>query len=317
MMKNPYLAIYIDAAKALGVEHEVRFEELVVRFKKGSVVKDIFSSILPLNDQTASTIASSKKVTNYLLAAAGLPVPEMRIFTDYNLAAKHFKENHQNSKFVVKPNRGFGGKGVTINPKNEEEFKQAFKLSKKSHRDVLVEEFIEGSNYRVLILDNKVLAVAQRISAFILGNGINTIAELIQKHNEKVAKDNKASQIPIDLEVSSTLKDKNLSFNSVPRKGEQIFVRRNSNLSTGGSTIDCTDLIHPDNIQLSITAAKLIGLRFAGVDLIISDISKSYKEIGGKINELNSNPGLRIHYYPSAGKPRPVAIEIIKTLMDK
>lgn len=313
--KNIYLKIYIDAAKKLGIKYRVLEPLKLVEFSHKDKEWRIFQSRTPINTSVAWRITKYKNITSKILKLNNLPVPKQETFSSKDDAVKFFNKKTFKD-LVVKPRHGLGGKGVSIKPKSLQEFKGAIDLAFESDKKVIVEEFIKGVDYRILVLDGKVLAVAKRLPALIVGNGKDTIETLVKEENAKRETDSKKSKILFDEASRNVLIEKGLNNDSVPQKDEVIYLRRNSNLSTGGTTIDRTDLIHPDNAELAIQATQTVGLVLCDVDLIINDISKSYKIQNCAVNELNDNPGLRIHLYPTEGEAREVDTTILEYIKD-
>lgn len=178
--------------------------------------------------------------------------------------------------------------------------------------EVLVEQFIQGENYRLLVLDNRVIAIVHRVPAYVIGDGTSTIQQLIDAKNI-LRSERLLLPIPIDVETISKLQTLRYNLQSVIDKDKKIFLRYNANLTTGGTTEECADITHPYYIDLAIKAVKAIGLKYGGVDLITPDITKPTE---CAINEINYNPGLRLHYKPDAGNIIKVAIPIMEYIRD-
>jgi len=179
----------------------------------------------------------------------------------------------------------------------------------------MAEEFILGENYRFLVLDDKVIGAVRRKAAHVVGNSKNTIRELISiKNEEEKKKKGLMKPIAIDNEVVLKLQRDNLNLESIPEQGQEIILRYNCNLTTGGSTQECMKEVHEDYKKMAIKAVRAVGSKFGGVDIIAEDISKPSKAV---INEINYNPGLRLHYKVNEGEVVKVAIPIMKYLRDK
>ncbi|NMB56516.1 ATP-grasp domain-containing protein [Candidatus Beckwithbacteria bacterium] len=313
---NSHLNFYILAAKKLGISFRIFDAKKLVLFKKGQKKWYIFKARTPLNLESSAFLSNDKYLTNQILRKNDILVPESKIFNKLDEALSYWEKNRH--KVVLKPNDNIGGKGILVSPKNKEEFVWGFKNALKNTRldkRVLVEDFIKGVDYRVLVLGEKVIAAAQRLPPFIIGNGKDSIRTLIRKENKK-RKDTLLKNIKIDNDLKSYLLKYKLSIDSILKRGKKLFLRDNCNLSTGGITIDKTEDIHPDNINIAIKAVKTLGLKLAGVDIITQDISQSMLENGGIINEINSPPGLRIHYCVIEGKVRDVALDIQKYILE-
>ncbi|WP_461248460.1 ATP-binding protein, partial [Treponema sp. R6D11] len=219
---------------------------------------------------------------------------------------------------VVKPFNGNQGKGVHINLINKKDVANAFREASKHSSGVIVEQFIYGSDYRILVVNDEVKAVSKRLPAMVVGDGEHTIAELVDIVNQDPLRgdfhENVLTKIRIDKVEKSVLKKRGITEKYIPQKNETIILRENSNISTGGTAIDCTDIIHPDNAEIAIHAARAIGIDIAGIDMVAEDISKSIRDSSGAVIEVNSAPGIRMHLAPSTGKPRNVAKNIVDAL---
>lgn len=264
----------------------------------------------------AADIAGDKTLTKQLLAGAGIPVPRGGIARTESEAVAVAQEI--GGAVAVKPFDGNQGKGVALDLKSEKDIQTAFRVASNYSDKVIVEEFITGRHYRVLVVGNRVVAASERIPAHVVGDGTHSIAELIEITNQDPLRgedhEKPLTRIKIDPVVLFVLGKKGLSLESVPRRGEVVFLRENANLSTGGSAVDVTDRIHPDNRDLALRAAKIVGLDVAGVDLVTGDISQPLQADRGAVIEVNAAPGLRMHLYPSRGASRPVAEAIVDYL---
>lgn len=213
---------------------------------------------------------------------------------------------------VLKPRFGNQGKGVIVNIKNEIELMNAYKALSESYSDIIIEEFVKGRDYRVCVVEGKVVAVAERIPPYVVGDGASTIKELIGTINMDERRgeghESQLTKIKMDDGLVNCIEKQNVTLNSVPEKGLKISLRENANLSTGGIAVDCTDIICKENIETCIQCAKAIGLDICGIDVCCSDISRP---IDGAIIEVNAAPGIRMHHYPCYGESRNVAGAII------
>lgn len=310
---NVHLAYYLEAADILGIQYEVVNKSLMARFEKDKKHWFIINTATPLTNTTSTTIAKRKKLTNQVLEKAGIPVPKQKSLLSKEDAIQFFNEYN---KIVVKPGQQLGGTGVTLLPQNTREVVKAYKLAyQKSKADdnsrVLGEEFIEGENYRFLVVGDSVAGIVRRKSAYIVGDGESNIKQLILKKNiERRSKYLKP--IDIDDEIKLKLKTSNLDLHSRPGLGKEVILRYTCNLTAGGSTQECSAETHEYYKDLAISAVKAIGAKFGGVDLIIKDITKPSKCC---INEINYNPGLRIHYETDEGERFKVAVPILEYII--
>lgn len=288
----------------------------ILQLGYGKYQKRIEATLTQNASCVAVDIACDKELTKNILKDACLPVPDGGITSDIGEAIEI--ANEIGYPVVVKPADGNQGKGVTVNIISDDEVKEAFDAAQRYSREIIVEKYIQGKDYRVLVVGDNVAAAAQRIPPFIVGDGFSTIAQLVDAENANpkrgVDHERQLTKIVIDDICRSYLKKKNLTTESVLKDGEKLYLRENANLSTGGTARDCTDIIHPLNMELAIRAAKLIGLDVAGVDITAPDISKPITETDGAIIEINAAPGVRMHLYPAEGKPRNVAKAIVDLL---
>lgn len=262
-------------------------------------------------------IACDKSLTNKLLYEGGVPVPRGFLVRSEDEAVEAFRRLDYPS--VVKPYNGNQGKGVTLKLETEMEVRTAFRVAQAYGDQALIEEYIEGKNFRALIVGGKMIAAAERVPAHVVGDGVSRIEALVAKANsapERGEDHEKAlTKIKIDPIVLMTLTQKKLTLNSVPAKGEIVYLRDSANLSTGGIAEDVTSKVHPDNVQLVEYAAQIVGLDIAGVDLVLDDIEVSFREQDGAIIEVNAAPGIRMHHSPTIGKSLDVGKTIVKQIM--
>lgn len=282
----------------------------------GKYSKRIQATLTEDTSCIAADISCDKELTKDLLRTAGIPIPEGRVADSLGELIKYAAE--LGYPVVVKPNNGNQGKGVSVNLKNEHEVAAAFGIAKQFGEEVIVEKFIEGKHYRVLVVNGKVVACAERIAPFVTGDGKRTIKELIEAENQNPLRgdghEKPLTKIKIDPIMEMLLLKNNMDINYVPAVGEQVLLRENDNLSTGGSAIDVTDEIHPENEEIAVHAATIIGLDIAGIDITTKNISNSMRADNGAIIEVNAAPGIRMHYYPAIGKSRNVAKHIVDML---
>jgi cyanophycin synthetase len=219
---------------------------------------------------------------------------------------------------VIKPLDGNHGKGASINVKTWEAAAEGLQHAKKYSRRVIVENFITGFDFRVLIIDNKLVAAAKRVPAHVVGDGINSIQQLIDITNQDPRRgyghENVLTEILIDRDSEDLLEKYGYTLETVPKKKEIVYLKSTANLSTGGTSVDVTDMMHPENIFLCERIARVIGLDICGVDIMAENLTQPLKENGGCILEVNAAPGFRMHLAPSEGLPRNVASPVIDML---
>ena len=264
----------------------------------------------------ATKVAKNKWYTNYFLRENYVPVPNAIVFTNLAEAKKQMSEMSQS--LVVKPLDQDMGLGVTTNINNVNKFEKAFLEAKKFSKKVLVEDHVTGDDHRILVVAGRYMMATRRLAGGVIGNGEHSIEELISQLNEdpKRSYNSKSMLIKIilDDEASDLLAEQSFNIHSIPEKGCSVRLRHTSNISRGGTVEDVSDIVHPDNRLAAVRAAQLIGLDIAGVDFITPDISKSWREVGGAIIEVNADPGLRVHWVSQP--ERDINGEIIDVLLE-
>ena len=264
----------------------------------------------------AVDIACNKEQTKKMLDAASIPVAKGSICVDEEDLAETIKSIGY--PIVLKPLDGNHGKGASINVINWKDAVLGLEYAQKYSRRVIVERFITGYDFRVLVIDNKIVAAAQRVPAHVVGDGINSIEELIKIVNSDPRRgyghENVLTEIDIDRDSLELLEKRNFTVNSIPEKDDIVYLKSTANLSTGGTSIDVTDMMHPENVFMAERISRIIGLDVCGVDIMANNLTQSLKENGGVILEVNAAPGFRMHLAPSEGLPRNVAAPVIDML---
>lgn len=264
----------------------------------------------------AVDIACNKEETKRMLDLASIPVASGSICVDEeDLDTTIRKIGYP---IVIKPLDGNHGKGASINVTNWEDAKAGLEYAKKYSRRVIVEKFITGFDFRVLVIDNKLVAAAKRVPAHVVGDGKNDIEKLIAITNEDPRRgyghENVLTEIEVDRDTEDLLEKLGYSLQTVPKAGEIVYLKSTANLSTGGTSVDVTDLMHPENIFLCERISRVIGLDICGIDIMAENLTQPLKETGGCILEVNAAPGFRMHLAPSEGLPRNVAAPVIDML---
>jgi len=264
----------------------------------------------------AVELASDKEETNRILADLGLPVPSQRLVYSDREAARAARRI--GFPVVVKPLNANHGRGVTIDVQDVDQVVDAFRVAREHSRGVLVESYITGLDHRMLVVDGKLIAAAKRVPGHVTGDGEHSVTELVEIVNRDprrgVGHEKVLTRLELDHQALKMLEQAGYTRDTVPQSGEVVFLRRTANLSTGGTAIDVTDVIHPDNRDMAVRAIRAIGLDIGGVDFLTSDITESWKATGGAICEVNAGPGFRMHVSPSEGTPRDVAQPVIEML---
>ncbi|MFD2907890.1 cyanophycin synthetase [Flavobacterium ardleyense] len=264
----------------------------------------------------AVDIACNKEETKRLLQLASIPVATGGICVEEeDLQAIIDKIGYP---IVIKPLDGNHGKGASINVNDYETAKAGLAYAKTYSKRVIVEKFITGYDFRVLIIDNKLVAAAKREPAHVTGDGKQSIQQLIDETNldpkRGYGHENVLTQIDVDRDTEDLLEKYGYSLDTIPKSDEIVYLKSTANLSTGGTSVDVTDMIHPENIFLCERIARVIGLDVCGVDIMANNLTQPLKENGGCVLEVNAAPGFRMHLAPSEGLPRNVAAPVIDML---
>ncbi len=288
----------------------------LVKLGYGCKQRFIQASLIDSTSTIADAMAQDKFITKQMLKIIGIPVPAGKIVQHRTSAL--YDADDIGYPIVIKPIDGNQGKGVTVNIQNEAELLAAFDQAKKYSEEVLIEQYIGGDDFRLLVVGDQLVAASQRLAPSVIGDGQKTIAELIDVLNQDPKRldghNGILSKIEIDQVLNATLQQQKLSLESIPQHHQKVILRHNTNLSTGGTAIDVTDIVHPSIALQAIEAAKLIGIDVCGIDVVCKDITKPLSESGGAFIELNLSPGLRMHLAPSVGQPRNIGDAIIKQL---
>ncbi|MTI96337.1 MAG: cyanophycin synthetase, partial [Firmicutes bacterium] len=288
----------------------------LLRLGTGCYNRYIEATITGLTSCIGVDIACDKTITNKLLNEAMIPTPRGKVARDEEHAVEIAQE--LGGKVVVKPCDGNQGKGVSLNLLSEAEVRAAYKVAENYSNNIIVEEQIEGRHYRLLVVNGRVEAAAERFPAQVTGDGVHSIKELIEIENQNKLRgeghEKPLTRIRADQVMFNVLARQNLTMNYVPEKDESINLRDNANLSTGGTAEDVTDIVHPDNMRLAERAARVLNLDVAGIDIVTADIASPLIVDAGAVIEVNAAPGIRMHLFPSHGKRRPVGDAIVDYL---
>jgi len=313
---GPSTGSIVEEAIARGIPYIRLNRNSLVQLGYGIRQKRIQATVASSTGNIAVEIACDKEETKNLLDSMGVPVAKGDIAAD----EEDLKDiiDRIGYPIVIKPLDGNHGKRVSININTWEDALAGLHLAKERSRRVIVERFIEGYDYRLLVINYKLVAAAKRTPAAIYGNGTSTIQELIDIVNSDPRRgyghENVLTSIKIDEETTDILEKKGLSLNSVLPAGEQLFLKRTANLSTGGTSADVTDVVHPYNVFMAERIARIVGLDICGIDVMTPNISEPINETGGVILEVNAGPGFRMHVAPTEGLPRNVAEPVIDML---
>jgi len=315
-LPGPSTKAILKACERRGIPYQKLGSGSLYQLGHGRFSRRIQAAMTDQTNCIGVDIAGDKELTRKILSESAIPVPRGKVVCSEEEILESFREFKQS--VVIKPCQGNQGKGVSLDLKNESDVLAAFRLAEAYDSKVIIEEYIKGNNYRILVVGEKVVAAARRIPPMVIGDGKSTIKELVEKENKNPLRgdghEKVLTKISLDSVVVMDLYRQGLSLTSVPSKGEKVVLRQSANLSTGSTAADVTDQIHPDNAQLAVYASKVLGLDIAGVDIILGDISESYLEQNGKIIEINAAPGLRMHLAPSLGQGRDIGDEIVNML---
>jgi len=290
----------------------------LVQLGHGCYQKRIWATVTSETSNIAVDIAGNKELTNRLLQEVGIPVPRSMTVRSADEAVR--AANRIGYPVVLKPLDGNHGRGVCINLNSDAEVAEFFPIAWEESRNgaVVVESYIAGRDYRILVINGQVVAVAERVPAHVIGDGVHTVRELVEITNADprrgVGHEKVLTRISIDEQTMECLQRQGIGLDDIPEAGQVVRLKQTGNMSTGGTSIDRTDDIHPDNADLAHQAALVIGLDIAGIDFIAPDISKSVRQTGGAIVEVNAGPGFRMHTHPTEGHPRHVGRAVIDML---
>lgn len=285
----------------------------------GANQKRIQATVTSETSSIGVEIACDKEDTKYLLEQAEVPVPRGDIITRESSLEEACR--YVGYPLVVKPIDGNHGRGITVNINNYEEALVAFHAAKEVSRRVIIEKYVTGEDYRLLVINNVLVAAAKRTPAHVIGDGKSTIRELVDKENQDPRRgyghENVLTQITINDLTKTILKGYGYTEDSIPPTGEMVILKDTANLSTGGTAEDVTDVVHPANVSMAERISKIIDLDICGIDIMTSDISKPLEETGGAVLEVNAGPGFRMHLAPTKGLPRNVAAPVVDKLFPK
>ncbi|EAZ91965.1 cyanophycin synthetase [Crocosphaera chwakensis] len=316
---GPSTQTLVTEAEARNIPWMPLSARAMVQLGYGVHQKRIQATLSDYSGILAVELACDKEGTKTILQDAGVPVPKgttIQFFEELESAI----DDVGGYPIVIKPLDGNHGRGITIDINSTKEAEEAYDLASEESktRSVIVERFYKGSDHRLLVINGKLVAVAERVPAHVVGDDKHTIEELIEITNEDPRRgdghDNVLTRIKVDKTVLGMLDKQGLRLDTILEKGEIAYLRATANLSTGGIAIDRTDDIHPENLWIAERVAKIIGLDIMGIDVVTPDITKPLKEVDGVIVEVNAAPGFRMHVAPSQGLSRNVAAPVMDML---
>ncbi|OAO03305.1 cyanophycin synthetase [Parasphingorhabdus sp.] len=315
---GPSTASLVAAAEQRGVPWLRLNKYSLVQFGHGKHQQRIQATITSETKHIAVEISCDKEDTHNLLNDLGLPVPHQ--FMIYSPREAVRAAHRIGYPVVLKPLNANHGRGVSINLTTDDEVRTAFDFARDqgTSKAVLVESYITGFDHRMLVVGNELVAVAKRVPGHVTGDGKKSISDLIDQVNEDprrgVGHEKVLTKLELDNQARRLMDNAGYDEQTVLNEGEIFYLRDTANLSTGGTAIDLTDVVHPDNREMAVRAIMAVGLDVGGVDFLTDDISQSYKDIGGAIVEVNAAPGFRMHVAPSEGLPRDVAGKVLDML---
>ena len=316
---GPTTEAIVREAESRGIAWKELPARHVIQLGYGKNQRRIQASQTDGSNVLAIEFACDKEGTKTLLDAARLPVPKGTVIQSLDDLEQAI-DDIGGFPIVLKPLDGNHGRGITLDIQTWHEAENAYEFAKQESKmgSIIVERYYKGNDYRVLVVQGKVVAVAQRVPAHVVGNGRSTLVELVEETNRDprrgMGHENMLTRIEIDRQSIDLLEQQGYRLDSIPKSGQICYLKATANLSTGGIAIDRTDEIHPENIWIAERAAQIIGLDIAGIDITAPDISRPLREVDGVIVEVNAAPGLRMHIQPNEGKPRNVAAPIVDML---
>ncbi|HBL80243.1 MAG TPA: cyanophycin synthetase [Aequorivita sp.] len=313
---GPSTGSIVEEAEARGIPWIRLNKYSLCQLGYGANQKRIQATVTSETSSIGVEIACDKEDTKYLLEQAEVLVPRGDIIgRESSLEAAC---RYVGFPLVVKPVGGNHGRGITVNIKNYEDALVAFHAAKNVSSKVIVEKYITGEDYRLLVINNVLVAAAKRTPANVVGDGKSTIKELVDEVNKDSRRgyghENVLTKITINDLTKTIIAVKGYTEDSVPAKGETVILKDTANLSTGGTAEDVTDIVHPSNVSMAERISKIIDLDICGIDIMTTDISKPLEETGGAVLEVNAGPGFRMHLAPTTGLPRNVAAPVVDKL---
>lgn len=315
---GPSTRAIVDEARRRGIPVRRLNDSSLVQLGTGRHQRRIEAAVTSLTGGIAMEIAQDKEATKRLLDELGLPTP--RGATAHDLDEALEAAEAVGYPVLLKPGDGNHGRGVSGCIGDARTLARAWPAARAESCDggVIVEQFVEGRDHRVLVVGGRVVACAERVPAHVVGDGRHSVRALVELANRDPRRGaghaRSLTRLPLDETTEACLADDGRTLDSVPAAGEFVQLRRTANLSTGGTSIDRTDELHPDNALACVLAARAVGLDVAGVDVVTRDIGVPFAENGGAIIEVNAGPGLRMHTHPTEGHPRDVAGPIVDLL---
>lgn len=282
----------------------------------GANQKKIQATVTSHTSSIGVELACDKEDTKFLLEQSEVLVPKGEIIRTE--AGLREAVDYVGYPLVTKPIDGNHGRGITVDINTWEEALEGFRAAKEVSRSIIIERFITGEDYRLLVINNRLVAAAKRTPAHVVGDGKSTLQQLIDIVNSDPRRgyghEKVLTQITVNDLTKSIITSYGYTLETVPKEGEQVILKDTANLSTGGTSEDVTDIVHPANVFMAERISKIIDLDICGIDVMTTDISKPLEDTGGAVLEVNAGPGFRMHLAPSEGLPRNVAADVVDML---
>ncbi|MEB3292320.1 MAG: cyanophycin synthetase [Synechococcales bacterium] len=314
---GPSTEALVREAESRGIPWSLLEVRDLLQFGYGKYQKRVQASLTSYSNVLGVELAGDKESTKRILGQAGIPVPQGDVIYSLNELDRTI-ERLGGYPIVIKPLDGNHGRGITLDIQTWEQAKTAYDHAREVSKGVIVEHYYQGRDFRILVVNHKVVAVSERVPAHVIGNGQDTIATLVEQENQDPRRgqghDNILTQIPIDRKTEMILSCQGCTLDTVLDSGEVCYLRTTANLSTGGIAIDRTDEIHPETVWMAERVSRIIDLDVVGIDLVATEISEPLEPGDGVVVEVNAAPGLRMHLAPSQGIARNVAAPILNML---
>jgi cyanophycin synthetase len=313
---GPSTGSIVEEARRRGIPVRRLNSRSLVQLGLGRNLRRIQATVTDRTSSIAVDIAQDKDETKRVLGNIGLPVPRgdaVRSVDDAIAVAEEI-----GFPVILKPLDASHGRGISSRLGDAEALRAAWEVARQYGRRVVVEQFADGNDHRVLVIDGKFVACAERVPAHVIGDGTRTVRELVEEANQDprrgIGHSKILTRLPLDAQTEDYLAKGGRTLDTVPPAGETVLLRPTANLSTGGTSIDRTDEMHPDNVTACEMAAAAVGLDIAGIDVMTPNVSVPFRENGAVIIEVNAGPGIRMHTHPTEGTGRAVGAPIVDML---
>ena len=315
---GPSTAAIIEEAVSRDIPWIRLNQHSLVQLGQGVHQKRIRATVTSQTSAIAVDVASDKDLTTRLLSAAGLPVPKQESIRTADQAVA--VANRIGYPVVCKPLDGNHGRGVCLDLQDADAVSAAFPVAQEQSRrgGVIVESYVDGRDYRCLVIGGRLTAIAERVPAHVVGDGKQTVRELVHETNADprrgIGHEKVLTRITLDAGAEELVRSQGLELDDIPDEDRMVQLTLTGNMSTGGISIDRTFDAHPENVEVAEEAARVIGLDIAGIDFICPDIAEPVRETGGAICEVNAAPGFRMHTHPTMGDPQFISKPVVDML---